>query len=65
MIDTVHLFRLPNQRLISRRNLVWLFFGLHIQAETHDSVEDAVAALKLFKLYGAMALITIPPWWNS
>ncbi|KAK6023735.1 exonuclease [Ostertagia ostertagi] len=44
MIDTVELFRVPQQRLFSLQFLAW-----HLLVGIHDSVEDARVALKLFR----------------
>eukprot|EP00794_Sanderia_malayensis_P005348 gene5348-6019_t len=51
VIDTAELFRVPNQRYISLKFLAWHFLNIKIQSETHDSTEDAYAAMKLFFKY--------------
>ena len=51
VLDTVHLFRLPGQRFFSLRFLSAYLLKQDIQAETHDSIEDARAALDLYKVY--------------
>jgi DNA polymerase III epsilon subunit-like protein len=54
VVDTVVLFREPGKRLLSLRFLVGTLLGSAIQtggSDGHDSVEDAVAALRLFKAY--------------
>jgi PAB-dependent poly(A)-specific ribonuclease subunit 2 len=52
VIDTVDLYFLPEgRRKLSLRFLSWFILGEDIQAETHDSIEDARSALMLFKAY--------------
>ncbi|KAF8831781.1 hypothetical protein HHX47_DHR1001266 [Lentinula edodes] len=52
VIDTVDLYFIKaRQRRLSLRFLSWYLFREVIQTETHDSIEDAHFALKLFKKY--------------
>ncbi|TPX36525.1 hypothetical protein SmJEL517_g01378 [Synchytrium microbalum] len=52
IIDTVDLFYVKSrQRRISLRFLAWYLLGEQIQADSHDSVEDAQAALLLYRKY--------------
>ena len=56
MIDTVDLFQSTSHpRKLSLRFLSWFLLKQDIQSADasvgHDSIEDALAALKLYKLY--------------
>jgi len=52
VIDTVDLYFLRSrQRRLSLRFLSWFVLREHIQTDTHDSIEDAYSALKLYKAY--------------
>eukprot|EP00094_Tigriopus_californicus_P012745 TCALIF_12320-PA protein Name:"Similar to PAN2 PAB-dependent poly(A)-specific ribonuclease subunit PAN2 (Chaetomium globosum (strain ATCC 6205 / CBS 148.51 / DSM 1962 / NBRC 6347 / NRRL 1970))" AED:0.16 eAED:0.18 QI:0/0/0/0.5/0.8/0.83/6/0/703 len=61
VVDTVHLFQLPNRRLLSLKFLAWYFLDKIIQVGTHDPTEDAATALELFQRYREFeALNNIP-----
>lgn len=52
VIDTVDLYFLKaRQRRLSLRFLSWFVLGEHIQQETHDSIEDARSALRLYNAF--------------
>lgn len=52
VIDTVDLYFLKaRQRRLSLRFLAWYILGEHIQTDTHDSIEDARTALRLYNAY--------------
>ncbi|KAG8217260.1 PAB-dependent poly(A)-specific ribonuclease subunit PAN2 [Butyriboletus roseoflavus] len=52
VIDTVDLYFLRNrQRRLSLRFVSWFVLGENIQTDTHDSIEDARSALRLYKAY--------------
>ncbi|KZT11602.1 cysteine proteinase [Laetiporus sulphureus 93-53] len=52
VIDTVDLYFLPQrQRRLSLRFLAWIVLEQNIQTDTHDSIEDALSALRLYKAY--------------
>ncbi|GJE87918.1 PAB-dependent poly(A)-specific ribonuclease subunit PAN2 [Phanerochaete sordida] len=52
VIDTVDLYFIrARQRRLSLRFLAWFVLKENIQTETHDSIEDALSALRLYKTY--------------
>lgn len=51
VIDTVELFSFKQQRKLSLRFLASYLLGEAIQADTHDSIEDARTALRLYHVY--------------
>ncbi|TCD70609.1 poly(A)-specific ribonuclease [Steccherinum ochraceum] len=52
IIDTVDLYFIASrQRRLSLRFLTWYVLKENIQTDTHDSIEDALSALRLFKAY--------------
>lgn len=52
VIDTVDLYFLKSrQRRLSLRFLSWFILREHIQTDTHDSIEDARSALRLYNAY--------------
>ncbi|EIN08045.1 hypothetical protein PUNSTDRAFT_70027 [Punctularia strigosozonata HHB-11173 SS5] len=52
VIDTVDLYFIKSrQRRLSLRFLTWAILQENIQQETHDSIEDARSALRLFKKF--------------
>ena len=54
--DTVDLFfdRARSQRRLSLRFLAWCLLRADIQRDTHDSIEDARTALRLYKKFRAL-----------
>lgn len=54
IIDTVALYqKKDSHRKLSLRFLSWFLLKQDIQLDTHDSIEDARAALLLYKMYKA------------
>ncbi|KAI9886097.1 MAG: hypothetical protein M1823_002115 [Watsoniomyces obsoletus] len=52
VVDTVELFFIKaRQRKLSLRFLAWFLLKEDIQTETHDSIEDARTALRLYRKY--------------
>jgi PAB-dependent poly(A)-specific ribonuclease subunit 2 len=51
VVDTVDLFHLPRQRMISLKFLAWFFLDIKIQTACHNSIEDAVTAIRLYYKY--------------
>lgn len=51
VIDTVDLYHSGKGRRLSLKFLSSFFLGNDIQGDTHDSIEDATAALKLYELH--------------
>jgi PAB-dependent poly(A)-specific ribonuclease subunit 2 len=52
VLDTVDLFYIrARQRRLSLRFLAWYLLKEDIQSETHDSIEDACTALRLWRKY--------------
>ncbi|GBE82668.1 ubiquitin carboxyl-terminal hydrolase-domain-containing protein [Sparassis latifolia] len=52
VLDTVDMYFLKSrQRRLSLRFLTWYVLKENIQTETHDSIEDALSALKLYKAF--------------
>ncbi|KAI4168471.1 MAG: hypothetical protein LQ343_006358 [Gyalolechia ehrenbergii] len=53
IVDTVTLFYNParSKRNLSLRFLAWYLLKENIQSSTHDSIEDALTALKLWRKY--------------
>ncbi|KAF9567565.1 hypothetical protein CPC08DRAFT_703099 [Agrocybe pediades] len=52
VIDTVDLYFIKGrQRRLSLRFLSWYILGEHIQTDTHDSIEDARSALRLYDAF--------------
>ena len=53
IIDTVHIYHLPGQRMIGLAFLVKHLLGAGIQdaSKGHDSIEDAHGALLLYRKY--------------
>ena len=51
IIDTVEIYHFKRQRKLSLRFLASYLLGMDIQANTHNSIEDAVVALRLYKKY--------------
>ena len=51
VIDTVELFHFKRQRKLSLKFLATYLLGEDIQGETHDSIEDARTAVKLYEKY--------------
>ncbi|EKG11841.1 Peptidase C19 ubiquitin carboxyl-terminal hydrolase 2 [Macrophomina phaseolina MS6] len=55
VVDTVDLYFIPaRQRKLSLRFLAWIVLEEDIQQSTHDSIEDARTALKLWKHWRAV-----------